>query len=80
MEFYLNILNDKIRLPHENPSIGIIICKYKKRTIVEYALRDSNQPIGIATHSLTTELLESYQELLPDGDEIAKKLNLLMDK
>ena len=80
MEFYLNILNDKIRLPHENPSIGIIICKSKKRTIVEYALKDSNQPIGIATYSLTTELPESYQELLPDGDEIAKKLNLLMDK
>lgn len=80
MEFYLNILNDKIRLPHENPSIGIIICKSKKRTIVEYALKDSNQPIGIATYSLTTELPESYQELLPDGDEIAKKLNLLMDE
>lgn len=80
MEFYLNILNDKIRLPHENPSIGIIICKSKKRTIVEYALKDSNQPIGIATYSLTTELPESYQELLPDGDEIAEKLNLLMDE
>lgn len=80
MEFYLNILNDKIRLPHENPSIGIIICKSKKRTIVEYALKDSNQPIGIATYSLTTELPESYQELLPDGDEIAKKLNLLMNE
>lgn len=72
MEFYLNILNDKIRLPHENPSIGIIICKSKKRTIVEYALRDSNQPIGIATYSLTTKLPESYQELLPDGEEILK--------
>jgi predicted nuclease of restriction endonuclease-like (RecB) superfamily len=80
MEFYLNVLNDRIKLPHENPSIGIIICKSKKRTIVEYALKDSNQPIGIATYSLTSELPDSYQELLPDGEEIARKINLLMER
>lgn len=80
MEFYLNVLNDTIKLPHENPSIGIIICKSKKRTIVEYALKDSNQPIGIATYSLTSQLPESYQEIIPNGEEIARKLNLLMDK
>lgn len=80
MEFYLNILNDKVRLAHENPSIGIIICKSKSRTIVEYALKDSNKPIGIATYSLTSELPDSYQDLLPDGEEIARKINLLMEK
>lgn len=79
MEFYLNILNDKVKLPHENPSIGIIICKTKKRTIVEYALKDSHQPIGIATYSLTTHLPDSYKELLPDTDKIAEKLNKLME-
>lgn len=79
MEFYLNMLNDKVKLPHENPSIGIIICKSKKRTIVEYALKDSKQPIGIATYSLTAELPDSYQKLLPNGEEIAQKLNNLMD-
>lgn len=79
MEFYLNVLNDKVKLPHENPSIGIIICKSKKRTIVEYALRDSNQPIGVATYSLTTELPVSYQNILPDSEEIAQRLNRLMD-
>ena len=80
MEFYLNVLNDTVKLPHENPYIGIIICKSKKRTIVEYALKDSNQPIGIATYSLTSELPDSYQEILPDGEEIARKINLLMEK
>lgn len=79
MEFYLNVLNDKVKLPHENPSIGIIICKSKKRTIVEYALKDSNKPIGVATYSLTTKLPKSYQNLLPDGEEIARKLNRLME-
>ena len=78
MEFYLNVLNDKVKLPHENPSIDIIICKSKKRTIVEYALKDSKQPIGIATYNLTTELPVSYQNLLPSGEEIAQKLNKLI--
>jgi len=78
MEFYLNVLNDTVKLPHENPSIGIIICKSKKRTIVEYALKDSNQPIGIATYSLTSHLPDSYQNMLPDGEEIARKLNKLI--
>lgn len=79
MEFYLNVLNDKIKLPHENPTIGIIICKSKKRTIVEYALKDSNQPIGVATYNLTANLPNSYKELLPDAEEIAKKLDKFMD-
>jgi predicted nuclease of restriction endonuclease-like (RecB) superfamily len=79
MEFYLNVLNDKVRLPHENPSIGIIICKSKKRTIVEYALKDSNQPIGVATYSLTANLPDNYKKLLPDSDEIANKLSKLTD-
>lgn len=41
MQFYLTVLDDKVKLPDENPSIGIIICKSKKRTIVEYALKNS---------------------------------------
>ncbi|MGV3764466.1 PDDEXK nuclease domain-containing protein [Parapedobacter sp.] len=39
MEFYLSVLNDKVRLSHENEAIGIIICKAKDRTIVEYSIR-----------------------------------------
>ncbi len=80
MDFYLNILNDKVKLPHENPTIGIIVCKSKKRTIVEYALKDSAQPIGIATYSLTTKLPNTYKEILPDTDEIARKLDKLMEQ
>lgn len=80
MDFYLNVLNDKVRLPHENPSIGIIICKTKNRTIVEYALKSSNQPIGVATYQLSAHLPEAYRNLLPDGETIAEKLALLMSK
>ncbi len=51
MQFYLAALDDLVRLPEENPPIGIILCKSKQRTIVEYALKESNQPIGVATSS-----------------------------
>lgn len=78
MEFYLNILNETVKLPHENPAIGIIICKSKSRTIVEYALKTSAMPIGVATYSLSSELPEAYKELLPTSEDIAKKLELLI--
>lgn len=79
MEFYLNVLNDTVRLPHENPAIGIIICKSKSRMIVEYALKSSTMPIGVATYSLSPELPEAYKELLPTSEEIANKIALLLE-
>lgn len=80
MEFYLNVLNDTVKLPHENPAIGIIICKSKSRLTVEYALKSSNMPIGVATYSLSPELPDAYKELLPASEEIARKIGLLMEK
>ena len=74
MEFYLNLLNDRVKLPHENESIGIIVCKSKKRTIVEYALKDSKKPIGVATYSLSPTLPEAYRKWLPSPEEIVEKL------
>ena len=74
MEFYLSILNDKEKLPNENDAIGIIICKEKNRTIVEYSLKTSNMPIGVATYTTTAKLPKNYQKLLPDVETITKKL------
>ena len=79
MEFYMNVLNDTVKLPHENPAIGIIICKSKSRTIVEYALKSSNMPIGVATYRLSPELPEAYKTLLPASEEIIKKIELLIE-
>lgn len=79
MEFYLNVLNDTVKLPYENPAIGIIICKSKSRTIVEYALKNSNMPIGVATYSLSPELPEAYKGLLPMSEEIIAKIELLKE-
>ncbi len=80
MEFYLNVLNDTVKMPHENPAIGIIVCKSKSRTIVEYALKSSTMPIGVATYNLSSELPEAYREFLPTSEAIAKRLEFLIDK
>lgn len=75
MEFYLNLLNDKIKLSHENEAIGIIICKSKDRTIVEYSLKSSNLPIGVATYSTSEKLPKDYQKLLPNTKELSEKFD-----
>jgi len=74
MSFYLSILNDTVKLPEENLSIGIIICNDKKRTTVEYALKETNQPIGVATYKLSKELPKDLQEYLPTPSEIENSL------
>ena len=53
MQFYLTALDRQVRQEDENPSIGIILCKEKSRTIVEYALHDAKKPIGVATYEIT---------------------------
>jgi len=70
MQFYLSALDDKVKLPDENPSIGIIICKEKDRTIVEYALRDTSKPIGIATYKITSKLPKNLRKQLPSPEQI----------
>ncbi len=77
MQFYLSILDDKLKLGEENPSIGIIICKGKDRTIVEYALKEVKKPIGVCTYKITSELPKHLSKYLPSNNEIAKKLELL---
>ena len=75
MEFYLAVLNDQVRLPEENDPIGIIICKNKKRLIVEYSLKNSTLPIGVASYSTTPLLPDDYKHLLPDPAEMAKSID-----
>ncbi|MEO0060347.1 MAG: hypothetical protein RLZZ312_1994 [Bacteroidota bacterium] len=75
MEFYLAILNDKVKLSHVNDAIGIIICKSKDRTVVEYSLKSSTMPIGIATYKTSNLLPKQFQDSLPSADEISNKIN-----
>ncbi|MCK5289876.1 MAG: DUF1016 family protein, partial [Candidatus Aenigmarchaeota archaeon] len=77
MQFYLALLDDKLKMDNENPSIGIILCKSKDKTIVEYALRESNRPIGIAEYRIVRNLPEELEGKFPAPKQIAKLLKYL---
>ncbi len=74
MNFYLSALDDLVRLPHENRSIGIILCKSQKQNIVEYAFRDMTKPMGVATYKVATELPDEYKDILPDVEQLKQLL------
>lgn len=70
MNFYLNLLDDFVREPHERHSIGIILCAERDHFEVEYALRGIDKPVGVAEFRLTKELPKELHTLLPDPKEI----------
>ena len=74
MNFYLAALDDLVRLPHEKPSIGIILCKTKKDRIVEYSFRDTSTPIGVATYKTASRLPPEYRNILPDAARLKELL------
>ncbi|MEM7039699.1 MAG: PDDEXK nuclease domain-containing protein, partial [Bacteroidota bacterium] len=79
MQFYLTALDDLVRNEDENPSIGIIICKEKNRTVVEYTLRHMQSPMGVATYRVHGDLPENYQQYLPSPEEIAERLEIFRE-
>jgi len=74
MQFYLTALDEIVREKDENPSIGIILCKEKRRTIVEYALRDARKPIGVATYRILKKLPKELEGQLPSPEQITALL------
>lgn len=79
MNFYLSVLNDKVKTEEENPSIGIIVCKGKDRTTVEYALKAVNHPIGVASYRVTSSLPKDMKKYLPSPAEIVDSLGDILD-
>ena len=78
MQFYLSVLDDKDKQEDENPSIGIVICKTKRRTVVEYTLKNTGSPMGVADYSLSRRLPKSLKGLLPSSKEITDRLSHLL--
>lgn len=76
MQFYLAALDSLVKTPEENPSIGIVICKSKRRTIVEYSLRESRKPIGVSTYKVFKSLPADLKKELPSPEQAA----LLIEK
>lgn len=75
LSFYVNVLNAQVRLPHEQPSIGILLCKEKSNAIVEYAFEGYKTPMGVATYQLGPDLPEHLRNVLPDPEALKKLLD-----
>ncbi len=71
---YLNILDDFVRKPNENPSIGIILCKDVDKTYAEYMVRTYDKPMGVATFRTADEMPEPLRKALPNIEELKKLL------
>ncbi len=71
---YLRILDDEVRKPNENPSIGIILCKSANKKFVEYVIQDYDKPMGVATYKTTADMDERLKNLLPPVEELEKLL------
>lgn len=74
LNMYLRLLDDFVRKPNENPSIGIILCKSADKAYVEYAVRDYDKPMGVATYKTASDLPERLRKALPDVEELKKLL------
>lgn len=74
LQTYMKVLDDKVRKPHENPTIGILLCKSANKAFVEYVIRDYTNPMGVATYKTAEDMSEELRKALPDMDEMRKLL------
>jgi hypothetical protein len=76
MDFYLQLLDEQVRIEGENPSMGIILCADKENIVVEYALRSVRKPVGVAEYYLTKRLPKELKGKLPDVKTIKANLEI----
>lgn len=75
LQGYLSILDGFERRPHENPSIGIILCKDMNKSFVDYVIRDYSRPMGVATYKTSKDMSEELRNALPDIEALRKVLD-----
>jgi len=72
---YLQILDDKMRKPHENPPIGIVLCQEADHAYCEYAVRDYTRPMGVTTYKTLDDMPEPIRKALPDAEKMMEIIN-----
>lgn len=76
MNFYLAVVDDVLRHADDQPTIGLILCKEKNRTVVEYSLRDAQRPIGVAAFHTQRNLPEMLKDSLPSAEVLAAQMDV----
>ncbi len=74
LNFYLNVLDEKVKLQQENSSIGIVLCKEKNNTVVEFAIKSFDKAMGVATYKTSKQTPVQIKGILPDTDELGELL------
>ncbi|MBO4444801.1 MAG: DUF1016 family protein [Bacteroidaceae bacterium] len=72
---YMQVLDDKVKKPHENPSIGIVLCRSANQAYAEYAVRDYNKPMGVSTYKTLSDMPTTMRDTLPDVEEMMKLMD-----
>ncbi|MDP2861449.1 MAG: PDDEXK nuclease domain-containing protein [Desulfobacterales bacterium] len=80
LNFYMKAIDSQLRTEHDQPTIGILICKKKDRIVAEYALSDINKPIGVSEYRLTESIPDTFRESLPTVEQIEAELGESGDK
>jgi hypothetical protein len=75
MNFYVSAVNLLLRHPDDQPTIGIILCKSKSKTVAELSLQGMTQPIGVSTHKIGTEIPTQLQGIMPTVEQLEMELN-----
>lgn len=75
LQGYLSVLDGFERKPHENPSIGIILCKDMNKSFVDYVIQDYAKPMGVATYKTSKDMSDELRKALPDVEELRKLLD-----
>ncbi len=74
LNFYISAVDGILKTEKDNPTIGLLICKEKSKTIVEYALKDISKPIGVSEYELTKRLPDEYKDALPSIEQIEREI------
>ena len=68
----MRIIDDKVKKPHENSTIGIILCKSMNKEFVEYVIQDYDKPMGVSTYKSMEDMPEKIKNVMPDIEELRK--------
>ena len=71
---YLRLVDEQMKKPHENPAIGLVLCKSANKKYVEYVIQDYDKPLGVATYKTSDEMPEKLKKALPNVDDLKKLL------
>ncbi len=80
MNFYISAINNTVRTERDNPTIGIILCKSKKKTVVEFALDTVHNPIGVSTYNLRNDLPPALQDCLPTIEQLEMEVEAVVSE